>query len=227
VTDHSRSPSHVKQAQGRTHVAVDVRAPGYDRRMSARGLYAKGVAKRDEILRAALDLYSRDGYDKTSVREVARAAGLSQAGLLHYFTSKEELFVEVLRRRDVRDQERYDVGRDHPLTAEGLIDTVRHNTEEPGLVRLYVAMSAESSKTDSVARRFFEQRYSAITGGIAADIRRRQARGEMSRHLDAQAVASILVAAADGLQLQWLLDPEGVDMGQSLASLWGSLVSTR
>ena len=50
--------------------------------MSPRGPYAKGVAKREEILGVALDLFARDGYDKTSFREVARATGLSQAGLL-------------------------------------------------------------------------------------------------------------------------------------------------
>src|SRR3954447_23080542 len=121
--------------------------------MPPRGPYARGVAKREEVLDAALEVFRRDGYDKTSVREVARATGLSQAGLLHYFSSKEELFVEVLRRRDGRDQERFDAGRDHRLTAEGLIDTVRRNREEPGLVRLYVAMSAESAEVDSGARR--------------------------------------------------------------------------
>jgi AcrR family transcriptional regulator len=191
--------------------------------MPPRGPYARGVAKREEALDAALELFCRDGYDKTSVREIARAIGLSQAGLLHYFSSKEELFVEVLRRRDLRDQERFDAERDHRLTAEGLIDTVRHNTEEPGLVRLYVAMSAESAEVDSGVRRFFQERYEKIIFGIAEDIRRRQAGGELPADLDSDAVASLLVATADGLQLQWLLDPDRTDMGGRLSQLWDAL----
>src|SRR5690349_18663858 len=135
--------------------------------MPPRGPYVRGVAKRDEVLDAALELFSRAGYDKASVREVARASGLSQAGLLHYFSSKEELFVEVLRRRDLRDQERFAAERNSRLTAEGLIDTVRHNVDEPGLVRLYVAMSAESATVDSRVRLFFEERYGKIINGIA------------------------------------------------------------
>ena len=43
------------------------------------------------------------GYRRTSVRELADAVGLSQAGLLHYFSSKEELFQEILRKRDEVD----------------------------------------------------------------------------------------------------------------------------
>src|SRR3954470_5789796 len=100
--------------------------------MSVRGPYAKGVAKREQILDVAIEVFARNGYDKTSFREIARETGLSQAGLLHHFNSKQDLLVEVLRRRDRRDQDRYDAETDHRLTAEGLIAAVRHNAEEPG-----------------------------------------------------------------------------------------------
>src|SRR3982751_4591907 len=68
-----------------------------------RGSYAKGVAKREEILERALDVIAREGYRGASVKELADAVGLSQAGLLHYFDSKEELFAEILRKRDEVD----------------------------------------------------------------------------------------------------------------------------
>jgi AcrR family transcriptional regulator len=71
--------------------------------MAQRGSYAKGIAKREEILTSALDVIARNGYRRTSVRELADAVGLSQAGLLHYFSSKEELFQEIVRKRDEVD----------------------------------------------------------------------------------------------------------------------------
>ncbi len=71
--------------------------------MARRGSYAKGVAKRGEILDAALAVIGRDGYSRATVREIAGAVGLSQNGLLHHFGSKERLFVEVLRHRDELD----------------------------------------------------------------------------------------------------------------------------
>ena len=58
--------------------------------MSRPARYAKGLAKREEILSTALDVIARTGYGRTSVRELASAVGLSQAGLLHYFASKEQ-----------------------------------------------------------------------------------------------------------------------------------------
>jgi AcrR family transcriptional regulator len=194
--------------------------------MVDRGSYAKGRAKRDEIVEVALDLFSRMGYDRTSVREIARLTGLSQAGLLHHFKSKEELFVEVLRRRDDRNERVYDENHGHPVSLPGLVQIVRHNSEEPGLVRLYVSMSAESTSPDSPAHEFFENRYENLIADIAVDLARRKAAGEIAVDLDEAALASLVVAAADGLQVQWLLDPEGFDMSERLELLWRLLQST-
>ena len=148
----------------------------------------------------------RNGYDRTSFREIVRATGLSQAGLLHYFQTKEELFTEVLRTWDDRNQQLHDEPAGYD-TAEGLVSVVRSNSEEPGLVRLFVAMCAESTAADGPARSFFAARYETLRAGIAADIRRQQNRGTIIRDLQAEVVASLLIAAADGLQIQWLLEP--------------------
>jgi AcrR family transcriptional regulator len=191
--------------------------------MTPRGRYAKGIAKREEILDAALEIFSRHGYDRTSVREIARATGLSQAGLLHYFTNKEELFTEVLRRRDERNQQLYDARQGKPVSPEGLVSIVRHNVEEPGLVRLYVTMSAESTDVDSQARAFFVGRYETLRAKIADGVRDMQREGTLAGDLDADVVASLLIAAADGLQVQWLLDPDNVDMGERIDQLWRAL----
>lgn len=189
--------------------------------MSTRGPYAKGVAKREEILQTALELFARKGYDRVSVREIARESGLSQAGLLHHFSTKEELFLEVLRRRDDRDGD--PVSHRHEHSVGHLIAAVENNASEPGLVRLFVSMSAESTEDESPARAFFEDRYGWLRDEVSKDVRLHQERGELSKSLDADAVASLLIAVADGLQLQWLLEPDKVDMGKLIASLWETL----
>ena len=176
--------------------------------------------KREEILDVALQVFARHGYDRTSVRQIARLCGLSQAGVLHYFSSKEELFTEVLRRRDVINRRLYDQHGDDPINVERLISITRHNAEESGLVRLYVSMSAESTAVDSPARAFFADRYRSLRDGIAADCRAKQAHGTLDPDLDPDVVASLLIAAADGLQIQWLLDRERVDMAELLDQLW-------
>lgn len=53
--------------------------------------------KRAAILDAALDIFSRFGLHGTSLDQVASAADVSKTNLLYYFSSKEELYVSVLR----------------------------------------------------------------------------------------------------------------------------------
>ena len=184
--------------------------------MATRRRYAKGIAKREEILDVALEVFAKKGYDRTSVREIARLTGLSQTGLLHHFSSKEELFAEALRRRDARNERAHGEIQGGPVTAGGLVSIVRHNSQEPELVRLFVTMSAESTDNESPARAFFEKRYHKLREDLATDIRAQQSSGEVVGDLDADGVAALLIAAADGLQIQWLLSPDETDMGDRL-----------
>lgn len=185
--------------------------------MVRRGSYAKGIAKREEILTAALDVIARHGYRRTSVRELADAVGLSQAGLLHYFSSKEELFQEILRKRDEVDAAAFDSGLEHPI--EGFFAIIRHNTEVPGLVQLYAQVSTEAGDPDHPAHDFFVERYRQLRAVFSGLVRDEQAAGNVDPDVDPERVANLFLAAADGLQTQWMLD-RSTDMAADLEYLW-------
>ena len=182
--------------------------------MARRGSYAKGVAKREEILDAALEVIAREGYRKTSVREIAAAVDLSQAGLLHHFASKDELFTEVLRHRD-----EVDTANASTDPEARLIDTfpvvVRHNSAVPGLVQLYVSLSAEAPDPMHPAHKFFTERFDRFRGELAEEIQDGQREGEFNPDLDPELAANSLLALTDGLQTQWLLNP-ALDMASHL-----------
>ncbi|MFF2370457.1 TetR/AcrR family transcriptional regulator [Agromyces sp. NPDC058110] len=204
--------------------------------MARRGSYAKGIAKREEILTTALDVIARNGYRRTSVKELADAVGLSQAGLLHYFSSKDELFQEILRKRDESDQAAWTgvaepgaagaagaaegtatdlasrlAGLDQARFIEGFIAVMRHNADVPGLVQLYARLSADATDPEHPAHAFFVDRSKTFRQYGAEAIRRQQEAGLLAGDLDPDLTATSLIALADGLQTQWLLDPD-VDM---------------
>ena len=56
--------------------------------------------KRARILNEAVVLFGEHGYAGTSLADIANAADISKAGLLHHFSSKDELFAKVLERRE-------------------------------------------------------------------------------------------------------------------------------
>jgi TetR/AcrR family transcriptional regulator, cholesterol catabolism regulator len=53
-------------------------------------------SRRAEICRAAARIFRQRGFDATSVSDIARALKMTKAGLYHYFTSKEELLLEIM-----------------------------------------------------------------------------------------------------------------------------------
>lgn len=181
--------------------------------MSRPARYAKGLAKREEILNTALEVIARTGYGRTSVRELASAVGLSQAGLLHYFASKEELFAEILLKRDRVDHDRSEPEAGSEIAA--LASIVRHNAEVPGLVQLYARFSVEATEPGHAAHEAFVRRYAEIRALLSDEITTRQQAGTLSPELDARTVANLLIAVSDGLQTQWLLDPD-FDMADHL-----------
>ncbi len=205
-----RPPRHTKSVQKSVVRLVNV---------SNRGPYAKGVEKREEILRVALEVVAEYGCRNASNREIARRVGLSQAGLMHYFGSREELYVEVLRARDNRDTAQY---WDPMPDFRGIRAIIEHNTRVPGLVQLFVEFSAEASLGRHPANAFFRERNAWLHGHCVAALHAAQRSGEFGPHLDADEYADIVIAAIDGLQTQWLLDPS-MDMAQRLDQLWHAL----
>ncbi len=192
-----------------------------------RGSYAKGVAKREEILERALEVIAREGYRGASVKELAEAVGLSQAGLLHYFDSKEELFTEILRKRDEIDAAGYgdfDAADGVPPAAlrEGFLGVIRHNAEVPGLVQLFARLSVDAADPHHAAHDFFVDRGRTLRGAFTTAITELQASGDVSDRIDPATLARVFQAVADGLQVQWMLEPD-VDMAATVEALFTAL----
>lgn len=182
--------------------------------MARRGSYAKGVARREEILESALDVIGRKGYQNASLKEIAEVVGVTPAALLHYFGSKEELFTEVLRKRDELD------GLDPTFVSAGdatagFVQVIRHNTEVPGLVALFSRLAVEAADPAHPAHQYFLDRSERLRETFTASLAQR---GYEHPTIDPDTLARIIQAASDGLQLQWMVDPT-VDMPAIMEAL--------
>jgi len=187
--------------------------------MPKKGSYAKGIAKREEILTTALDVFAAKGYRRASLREIAESVGLSQAGLLHHFSSKEELFAEVLRKRDEVDVTGAGSAADGTDAFGLLVDVVRHNSQVPGLVQLYATISAEAADDGHPGHAYFVERYRAFIGQLEDHVRSEQAAGHLDADLDPRQIARLGIAVADGMQVQWMLDGTA-DMAETVEYFW-------
>ena len=191
--------------------------------MATDGRYPKGVLKREQILDTALEVFADEGYRGTSLRTVAARCGLSVAGVLHYFDSREDLLTQVIARRD---QIPRPVGTSD-VEPHALVDGIRANTDQPGLVELFVSLTAAARDHDHPAHEQLARRYESMLLRIQGAVRDLQEAGQIPAHLDPDALARLIVAAADGAQLQWMVDDEATLDGPLATLLYDVLGLSR
>jgi len=172
--------------------------------------------RREAILRAATAVFATRGYNSASLVEIAEEAGMTHSGVIHHFGSKEQLLVAVLAYRDDADVVSLE---DHtaPKGAaflEHLVRTAEQNTRRAGIVQGYTVLSAESVTEGHPAQGYFRDRFAGLRI-MLVDALRVVTEGELPDEV-LDRTASAIIATMDGLQVQWLLDPEAVDMPTSL-----------
>jgi AcrR family transcriptional regulator len=184
----------------------------------ARRSYPKGVRRRQQILDGAIALLAQRGVDRASLRTIGEAIGMSHAALRHYFSSRDELLVEAYRTHEAR------AAVDAPATDESavglIVEAARRNRSIPGLVELYATLTTDAlQEQHAVTREFVRERFRSLRADLAARIESGQRAGRVAPDIDPLDAAALVIAASDGLQIQWLLEPNAVDVGRSLTIL--------
>nr|WP_284295039.1 TetR/AcrR family transcriptional regulator [Luteimicrobium album] len=166
---------------------------------------------------AATELYAEQGYRGTSLRDVAARAGISHPGLLHHFPTMEALLLAVLEHRVAEDVARFGLGAGRGVEAlRRLVDLAAWNQARPGIVELFVVLSAEATAPDHPAHAYFTARYDAAAETIATAFADAQEAGQLRGDVDPDVAAHRVVALMDGLQVQWLYRRDAVDMAGEL-----------
>lgn len=186
--------------------------------MSLDGRAARGNATRELILDTAMEMFRDRGYRSTSVRDIAARAGITHPGLLYHFSTKEALLMAVLQRRDELDCDPVDFHRldGRPLLAH-LVAGMAKNATERGIVELFANLSAEATAPDHPAHDYFVARYASLRDTLTRGLTELASERALAPGVVPAVAAAHLIALMDGLQIQWLLDPN-TDMAAALRS---------
>ncbi len=175
--------------------------------------------KRTEILNAAVEIFGNKGSTNGTLADVADQVGLTHAGVLHHFGSKQNLLLEVLAYRDQTDvaelTEQHIPG--GPELFLHLVRTAFANEMRPGIVQAYTVLSNESVTDDHPARAYFEERYTTLRREVSAAFHELCAQEGVTEPATVAAASASILAVMDGLQLQWLLHPDVVELGEASA----------
>ena len=167
------------------------------------------AARRQQILEAARESFVEHGVDGTSLRTIAARAGMTHAGLLHHYRSKDELVVALLQQRDAEEAARSGVSERAPddTTATPLLrQLLVERQSTPDLLRLWLEVTAAAARPAHPAHDYFSRRYAAVRAAITEDARSRAAAGDLRDDVVPEHFGALMAAVLDGLQLQWLHD---------------------
>lgn len=173
--------------------------------------------KRTDILKAAVEIFGNKGYTNGTLADIAEQVGMTHAGVLHHFGSKQKLLLEVLAYRDQADVA--DLVEQHipggPELFLHLVRTAFANARRAGIVQVYTVLSAESVTDDHPARAFFEERYTTLRREVSTAFAELCAQEGVTEPETVAAASASILAVMDGLQMQWLLHPEVIELGDA------------
>jgi AcrR family transcriptional regulator len=181
--------------------------------------------RKKQVIHEAIHFFGQYGYHGAKLADIAKAAGVTEPGLLHHFPSKEHLLMEVLAERDRLDKERFDPGIHGEVGdyLNFLLDLVKHNESVPGLVQLFTVLVTESIDEQQPGHDFFRRRYQELRVQAISALEKAQQRGEIRTDLPAEDLVMLLFAMMDGLQIQWLYEPDKIKMADLFNEFLGIL----
>jgi AcrR family transcriptional regulator len=191
---------------------ISARTPIRPGRSAGRLRQERGVRTEAAIMDATLRLLATRGVQGTSLDAVAEAVGVAKSSILWHFGSKEELllrvaehvFEEVARGPVKQILDLPTIAARDEATWRFFSETLRQRSE---LRRLILYLIFESVEGRPELRQRLQQLYRGIRELYESGLRGVVADAAQRRHL-----AMISVATFDGLFLQWLLEPEAVDL---------------
>jgi AcrR family transcriptional regulator len=168
-------------------------------------LLAKGEDRRQRILSVAERLLARNGWRNTSLAQIAKEAGVTPAGLLHHFESKEQLLNAVLDARDEDDAIHADYQSGDLITE--LSRVPERFDRAPELVGTFTVLLVENIAPDAPLHDRLHKRYRGAIDILTEIIERGQRSGKYRPDCDAAKKAVEILAFINGMETLWLLDP--------------------
>lgn len=189
----------------------------------------RGAERRRRIEAAAIVAFAHRGYDATSLGEIASAAGVTRTVMYDHFPTKRALFLHVLATQ--HELMLADIARG--ITSEGeprdrvratLASYLQFTREHPATRRLMLdPIPSGDPELDEVVRGYLDDRASAISGLLSADLANV---GVDLESTSLPVIVAVVSGAADGLAQWWALHPEtpfGEVVDAATRLLWNGL----
>jgi AcrR family transcriptional regulator len=161
---------------------------------------------RERILSAAENLFSQKGYYETSMDDVVKESEMSKGAIYGHFSSKKELFLAVRERRfgflAARIKSLYSAKESPTNKLTTLIEFAFESRKEisKDTCRMILEFWAQAPRIDTL-QSIMNREHDAFQGLLAEILEEGVRKKEFRRSIDCNTLASVLLAAYDGLTI--------------------------
>ena len=204
------------------------------------GHYKKGcpmpkIVNRDErrshIARKAIQLLAEKGIDKTTIQEIADAAGIGKGTVYEYFDSKmdivKQVTVEFMNEfKSIAGTFESNETNQIDMLSILLNYTVEYLDSFETLAYVYMEIFMMNIRGGlPEMKKIFDEMFDGIRGMIAGIIRSGQEGGLFRKDLDAYALASFLFASLDGIALHYYYDKSKINPDMASENFFRAIMS--
>jgi AcrR family transcriptional regulator len=190
--------------------------------VDGRTLSQRGTRTRQRVLEAAEAVFAEHGYHDASIVKITEAAGVGQGTFYLYFSSKQEVFDELVRdlNRRVRHAMKEASGKGKTrLEAEllGFKAYFRFTAEHPALYRII-------RQAEFVSPDMLRYHYDRLSSGYVEALREAIDRGEIAK-LDPEVAAWALMGMGELIGMRWILWEEVGKMPKAVLDELARIIS--
>jgi TetR/AcrR family fatty acid metabolism transcriptional regulator len=178
--------------------------------------------KKMEILHAAMKIFARNGIVKTKMIDVATEAGVGKGTIYEYFRSKEEIFTTAfvmifenleVRIMDVLAREEDPVVQLNLLVETTIKEFMHGEGEFAEIMMDFWAEGVRNKDKNVLAVIDLKKIYSKYRSLLKVIIKNGIDKGVFKK-MDTNSLSAVLIAALDGIYLQWILDRKAINISK-------------
>ena len=176
---------------------------------------------RQDLIKAALSVFSQKGYAATTLEDVAKETGVTRGAIYWHFGSKAELYSALLEEYSARGSE---IAQTAVAEGGSMVDILRRI-----FIRLLTAVESDPALRAVMEINLFKTEYSPelsdtlsmqvengriLLAGIAQAMEQGITAGELRSDMQAEDLARAFIAFQNGVLHLWLIDPTAFDLGE-------------
>jgi len=175
----------------------------------------KKAQTRQKIAEAAVELFELNGYETTTVQQIAERAAVAKGTFFNYFTSKEELMIELQGMVIMKEIETV-VGKPGPVVPRLQVVLFEYARNYPMSRSVTRAVLQGIYGSDNM-RNLHCLRSDELQNSLVPVVEHAQLKGEVRADLSAGAIAQLAVQTYFGVLMSWALDQGERELADQMA----------